>query len=174
MPSKPNHAFTRLRGDRSGAAALEFALIALPLFALLFGIIEVSLMFFVDAGLDASVRKVSRSIRTGQLATSGAPMSAFKAQICGELSLLFACEKNLLVRVAVISDISAVAADSPIAADGSLAVNEVFNPGKASDYVLVQAFLPWTAVSFFSLSSTRLADGRYLLGSAVLFRNEPF
>ncbi|MGO7947075.1 pilus assembly protein, partial [Rhizobium ruizarguesonis] len=36
-------------------------------------------------------------------------------------------------------------------------------------------FLPWTAVvNFFSLSSAKLADGRYLLGSSDLFRNEPF
>ncbi|SES46974.1 TadE/TadG family type IV pilus assembly protein [Rhizobium sp. NFR03] len=173
--ARPNHpAFQRFFNDRRGVAAIEFALVALPLFALIFGIIEVSLMFFVDASLDASLKKVSRSIRTGQVAASGAPLVAFKSKICGEMSLLFDCESNLLVRVVVISDLASINSTNPISASGALTVNEVFNPGKTSDYVLVQGFLPWSAVSLFTLSNARLSDGRYLLGSAVLFRNEPF
>ncbi|KQR71658.1 pilus assembly protein TadG [Rhizobium sp. Leaf384] len=174
MARRATRFIRRFFADRTGVAAIEFALVALPLFVILFGIIEVSLMFFVDASLDASVRKVSRTIRTGQVAAAAVSLGDFKSKICGEMSLLFNCTDNLLVRVAVVSDLASIAAADPIGPGGTLAVNESFNPGRTSDYVLVQAFLPWTAISFFSLSNARLADGRYLLGSAVLFRNEPF
>ena len=60
-------------------------------------------------------------------------------------------------------------------ASGNLVVAETLDIGKGSDYILVQAFLPWrTVANFFSLSSAKLSDGRYLLGSSALFRNEPF
>lgn len=161
--------------NRDGAAAIEFALLALPLFMLIFAIIEVSLMFFVDASLDASVHKISRMIRTGEAASSKMTLAAFKAKICEDMLLSFECSDNLVVKVDVIADISTTAATKAIDASGNLAVTESFAIGKASDYVLVQAFLPWDAVlNLFTLSSAKLADGRYLLGSATLFRNEPF
>jgi hypothetical protein len=89
--------------------------------------------------------------------------------------LSFECSDNLVVKVDVIADISTTAATNAIDASGNLVITESFAIGNASDYVLVQAFLPWDAVlNLFTLSSAKLADGRYLLGSATLFRNEPF
>ncbi|GGD87157.1 MULTISPECIES: TadE/TadG family type IV pilus assembly protein [Rhizobium] len=165
----------RLLADRDGVAAIEFAILALPLFIMIFGIIEVSLMFFVNSSLDASVHKISRMIRTGEVASSNMTLADFKAKICSDMLLSFNCSSDLLVKVNVLSDISSAASADPIDDSGNLTVTESFDVGKGSDYILVQTFLPWTAVvNFFSLSSAKLSDGRYLLGSAVLFRNEPF
>ncbi|MEF0941694.1 TadE/TadG family type IV pilus assembly protein [Rhizobium sp. BR 362] len=173
--AKPFALLRRLLADRRGVAAIEFAILALPLFMFIFTIIEVSLMFFVDSALDASVQKISRMIRTGEAASSKITLADFKAQICTDMLLAFECSDNLLVKVDVLSDISSVASTDPIDSSGKLAVTETYDIGKGSDYILVQAFLPWTAVvNFFTLSSAELSDGRYLLGSSVLFRNEPF
>lgn len=175
MRGSPFRSFRRLLADRKGVAAIEFALLALPLFMLIFAIIELSLMFFVNSALDASVQKISRMIRTGEVASSGITQAAFKAKICNDLLLSFSCSANLLVKVDVLSNLSSAASANPINASGNLAVTETYNIGKGSDYVLVQAFLPWDAVvNFFTFSSNKLADGRYLLGSSALFRNEPF
>ncbi|MBY5533841.1 pilus assembly protein [Rhizobium leguminosarum] len=165
----------RLLGDRKGVAAIEFAILALPLFIMIFGIIEVSLMFFVNSTLDASVHKISRMIRTGEVASSNITLADFKARICNDMLLSFSCSGGLLVKVIVLSDLSSAASTDPIDESGNLTVTETYDIGKGSDYILVQTFLPWTAVvNFFSLSSAKLSDGRYLLGSSVLFRNEPF
>lgn len=164
----------RLLGDRKGVAAIEFAILALPLFIMIFGIIEVSLMFFVNSALDASVHKISRMIRTGEIASSKITLADFKARICNDMLLSFSCSSDLLVKVNVL-DLSSAASGDPIDDSGNLTVTETYDIGKGSDYILVQTFLPWTAaVNFFSLSSAKLSDGRYLLGSSVLFRNEPF
>jgi Flp pilus assembly protein TadG len=157
--------FFRLLANRDGVAAIEFAFLALPLFMLIF-----------DSSIDASVQKISRTIRTGEVASSKAPLAAFKAKICDDMLLLFDCSNSLLVKVDVISDLSTAASANPIDSGGNLTVTETFNVGTAGDYVLVQAFLPWGFGSNFSplSSSSKLSDGRYLLGSSVLFRNEPF
>ncbi|MBX4949676.1 pilus assembly protein [Rhizobium binae] len=165
----------RLLGDRQGVAAIEFAILALPLFIMLFGIIEVSLMFFVNSALDASVHKISRMIRTGEVASSKITLAGFKAKICDDMLLSFNCSTDLVVKVNVLSDLSSATSTDPIDNSGNLAVTETFDVGKGGDYILVQTFLPWdTVVNFLTLSSAQLSDGRYLLGSSALFRNEPF
>ncbi|WFU05680.1 pilus assembly protein (plasmid) [Rhizobium sp. CB3171] len=173
--AKPFALLRRFLADRHGVAAIEFAILAIPLFTFIFATIEVSLMFFVNSALDASVQKISRMIRTGEVASSNLTLADFKAKICNDMLLSFECSDNLLVKVDVLSDISTVASTDPIDSSGNLTVTETYNIGKGSDYILVQAFLPWTAVvNFLTLSSAELSDGRYLLGSSVLFRNEPF
>ncbi|MBB2689766.1 UNVERIFIED_ORG: Flp pilus assembly protein TadG [Rhizobium esperanzae] len=165
----------RLLGDRQGVAAIEFAILALPLFIMLFGIIEVSLMFFVNSALDASVHKISRMIRTGEVASSKITLAGFKAKICDDMLLSFNCSSDLVVKVNVLSDLSSATSTDPIDNSGNLAITQTFDVGKGSDYILVQTFLPWDpVVNFLTLSSAKLSDGRYLIGSSALLRNEPF
>ena len=165
----------RLFLERKGAAAVEFAILIFPLAMLIFAIIEVSPMFFVASSLDASVKKISRMIRTGEALANSMTLTDFKAKICADMTLLFSCSDNLLVKVDVISNLSAVTSTNAIDSSGNLAITETYATGKASDYMLVQAFLPWSSVvNYFTLSNAKLADGRYLLGATTLFRNEPF
>ena len=91
----------RLFLERKGAAAVEFAILIFPLAMLIFAIIEVSLMFFVASSLDASVKKISRMIRTGEALANSMTLTDFKAKICADMTLLFSCSDNLLVKVDV-------------------------------------------------------------------------
>lgn len=52
----------RLIGDRSGAAALEFALIGLPFIMLLLGLIEVGRALHIRTALDAAADRAQRAI----------------------------------------------------------------------------------------------------------------
>lgn len=51
-----------LLGDRSGAAALEFALIGLPFIMLLLGLIEVGRALHIRTALDAAADRAQRAI----------------------------------------------------------------------------------------------------------------
>ncbi|MBP1860046.1 TadE/TadG family type IV pilus assembly protein [Rhizobium herbae] len=165
----------RLLKDKSGVAAIEFALLALPLFVLIFGIVELSAMFFVNTALDSSVHKNARLIKTGQAAEQKMSLTTFKARVCGDMVYMLNCEKKLLVSATVITDVSTAGGMTPIDSEGNVTVTESFNIGYGSDYILVQAFLPWPpVVNLYSLSSRTLSDGSYLLGASTLFRNEPF
>jgi len=165
----------RLARDKNGDAAIEFAILSLPLFVLIFGILELAAMFFVDTALDAALHKNARLIRTGQAAEQNMSLAAFKAAVCEDVVYLLNCESDLLVVANVVSDISTAAAMMPADSDGNVTITESFNIGYGSDYILVQAFLPWSpVVPLYSLSTQKFVDGSYVLGSAVLFRNEPF
>ena len=73
-PSRPDGtaARQRLRGlrqfgrDASGASAVEFALIALPLFYMLFVILEIGIVFFANYELENAAAQGARMLRTGQ------------------------------------------------------------------------------------------------------------
>jgi hypothetical protein len=164
----------RMLSDRQGVAAVEFALVALPLFILIFGILELGAMFFIDSALDASVHKAARLIRTGQATKGNYSLATFKEQICSNLAYVLSCEKNLLVAVNTVTDATSSGAMKAIGS-GAVSITESFDIGRGSDYIIVQAFLPWSPiVSLYALSSHTLVDGSHLLGASVLLRNEPF
>lgn len=163
-----------LKRDREGSAAIEFAILALPFFVVIFAIAEIAIMYFVDSGLDAALHKAVRQVRVG-VAKSGAwDAKKFKDVVCSELSYSFNCATSLKVRATVVTNMASITKASPISG-GNLAVTEDFNLGDSGSYVLVQAFLPWDPTfKLYSISSAQLADGSYVLGSAELIKNEPF
>ncbi len=59
-------ALGRFGGDISGVYALEFGMLALPFFGLIFAIIEVSYVSFNSEQLQAAVDKAARQVLTGQ------------------------------------------------------------------------------------------------------------
>ena len=163
-----------LSKDREGSAAIEFAILALPFFVVIFAIAEIAIMFFVDSGLDAALHKAVRQVRVGVAKSGNWDVTKFKQVVCGELSFSFNCSSKLKVRATVVTDMSSITKASPIAG-GNLNVTEDFNLGDSGSYVLVQAFLPWNPTfKLYSISSAQLSDGSYVLGSAELIKNEPF
>lgn len=66
----------RLLADRSGAAALEFALVGPVFFLLLAGIIELCLMLFINGSLQGAVASASRYGLTGQEEEEGGRLTA--------------------------------------------------------------------------------------------------
>lgn len=161
--------------NEDGAAAIEFAILALPLFIIIFAILELSVMFFIDTSLDSALQRNARLIKTGQAAEAKMPLAAFKTAICKDVAYMLSCNDKLLINVSVVSDVASVGGLDLIDGEGNISFTENFNIGNGSDYILVQAMLPWSpVVSLYSLSSQTLADGSYLLGASALFRNEPF
>lgn len=166
--------FRQFIGNRKGSAAIEFAILALPFMVLIFAIVELAIMYFVDSALDAAVHKAVRQVRVGSAKAAAWDIAKFKTAVCTELSYSFSCSANLKVRASVITDMNSVTRVSAISG-GTLSVTEDFNIGDSGEYVLVQAFLPWDPVmKLYAFSGGRLSDGRYVLGAAELFKNEPF
>ena len=56
--------------SEDGAVLIEFALLAVPFFALIFAILETSITFLAQQVLDSALQDATRSIRTGQSQTS--------------------------------------------------------------------------------------------------------
>ncbi len=84
-----------LLGHRRGAVATEFAILAIPLFTMLLGVMELGYDFFVQAALDSAVETAARSVQVGAVQCGASSNSAaiLKA-VCPSLSPLLSC--NLL------------------------------------------------------------------------------
>ena len=163
-----------LSKDKKGSAAIEFAILALPFFVVIFAIAEIAVMYFVDSGLDAALHKAVRSVRVGVAKSGNWDSLKFKDVICKELSYSFDCKAKLKVRATVITNMASINKISPITG-GALAVTEDFNLGVSGSYVLIQAYLPWDPTfKLYTISAGKLSDGSYILGSAELIKNEPF
>jgi len=168
----------RFAKGRRGAAAVEFALVSIPFFALLFGIIEVGLIYFVATTLEAATNEAAREIRTGQLQSQGTPVTAttFKTLVCNQLSWLGSnCTSNLFVQVQTYSTFATITQPTPIT-NGQINQNNLtFSMGGPGDIVLVQAFYEWTVLApALDNIGTPLSGGKMLLTSTAVFRNEPY
>lgn len=165
----------RFARDRKGAAAVEFALIAGPFFMLLFGILEIALIFFATAIIEDAVSQAARDIRTGELQTAGQGEADFRAAVCQRISTIADCGR-LRVDVRTFENFSSVNMTPPMTEDGELDdQNFTFEPGDAGDVVVVRVFYDWTLLGPGMINGlSNLPGNRRLISAATAFRNEPF
>lgn len=167
--------------NNRGVAAVEFALIAAPFFFLIFGLLEICLLFIMSSVLEHGINEAARDIRTGQAQAGGFDANQFRQSVCAELFELLDCTTNLHFDVQVFANFTSSTDTSPIDGDGNLDTSGFgFNPGNASDIVIVRVFYEWsliTPILSAPLANMKGAGGdrnTRLLQSTVAFRNEPF
>jgi len=90
----------RYRDARDGATAVEFAILLIPFSAMLFAIIELGIIFFIQATMGNAMQQAARDIRTGQFQDSGGFASAFESLICDNMAGLGDCSS---IRVDVVT-----------------------------------------------------------------------
>ncbi|TPW32667.1 TadE/TadG family type IV pilus assembly protein [Pararhizobium mangrovi] len=89
--------FRRLLASRDGAAAIEFALLAIPFFLIVFAIIETFVAFTGEQLLENAVDTMGRKLRTGQIVGqtghAGTFMNAeqFRTAFCEEIDIMMSC-----------------------------------------------------------------------------------
>lgn len=168
--------FETWAGDNSGVAAVEFALIAAPFFFLLFGLLEISLIFIVSTTLEHGLNEASRQIRTGSAQNNQINQAQFLSDVCDELFGLLDCDNNLAIDVRVFSNFGSATFTSGVDDSGNFSSADfVFNPGVRSDIVLARAYYEWELITpIISAPLTNLTNGNRLISAGVAFRNEPF
>lgn len=170
-------ALRRFGAARDGVAAIEFAFVAVPFFALLLAIMEVAMIFFAGQLVESGTWEAARLIRTGQAQAQGFDETRFKQQICDNIGVLSTCIQTIKIDVRTYPDFQAASDNlsNPIDEDGNLIENFSFQPGVGGDIVMVRAFYEWNTISpGFSISPGNLGNGNMLLAATVAFRNEPF
>jgi Flp pilus assembly protein TadG len=167
--------FGRFRRDQKGATAIEFAIVALPFFSLLFAIIEHSLLYFGAQSLDNALMTTSRLIKTGQAQSQGLSEAEFRDLVCEQIDFLMDCGNRLKIDVRTYNNFGGLTPNSPLNDDGSYSNDFTFDAGSGGEIVLVRIFYSWPLVTpMFSDSVSNMNDGSYLLSSSAVFRNEPF
>lgn len=163
---------------RSGAAAIEFGLIAIPFLMLLMGVFELGMLFVASTTLDSATASASRLIRTGQLQASGNNTAAgFQSTVCANMAWLSStqCASQVLVDVRTFSDFASVSASPPVS-NGALDPTQTeFDPGGACSIVLVRVFFPYTLIApLLQPGIPNLGSSQVLITSSAAFRNEDY
>jgi Flp pilus assembly protein TadG len=172
-------AIRRFRRDRKGSAAVQFAFIAPLFFALLFAIIEASMVFFAGQILETGTADSARLFMTHQAQDSKMDRVAFKTNVCDRIAMLFDCEK-LIVSVKHYPAGTTIPASDlalPIVAR-ALVDNSTYEMGNPGDTMVIRAFYPWplfvTGLGFnVSDLGTDAATSKKLLAATAAFRVEP-
>ncbi|MEO0672538.1 MAG: TadE/TadG family type IV pilus assembly protein [Pseudomonadota bacterium] len=167
----------RYRRDERGVTAVEFALIAMPFFALVFGIMAVSLFFFTTFALENAIETASRAIRTGQAQSSGMTTDQFKQSVCDESPPYIDCNGKIRVNVQTFSDFGSLASPSCTDSGGDLIPEPTPTavPGASGEIVLVTVCYQWDlAASIPFLKLGNMGNDSRMIRATTTFRTEPF
>ena len=165
----------KVRKDQSGATAIEFAMVATPFLMLVFGIIQIGLLFFTTFTIEAGMEKAGRLIRTGQ--SQGMTATTFAKCVCSNTAssgTFLDCTNKLRVNVQSFATFAGITPPAGLNG-GALNNTQVFNAGNGGDVVLVTAFYQWDLGGTLPfLKITNMGGNAYLIQAATTFRNEPF
>jgi Flp pilus assembly protein TadG len=166
----------RFAKGEDGVAAVEFGMVAAPFLALMFAIMETSLVFFASQTLETAVADSARLIMTGQAQSGGFTQQQFKDAVCAKILGLFDCATGLQIDVKTAASFSAASTSKPIDANGNLQTSSFgYQPGNACDVVVVRLMYQWPVyMSLLGFNLADLAGNKRLLMATAAFRNEPF
>lgn len=169
------------KNDRDGATAIEFALLAIPFFMLLFAILELAIIFFISSTLSHAVSESGRQIRTGNFQNCG--QAAFKAAVCDKMKGLGNCEQNLRLDVISEPSFNAITLPDvpppPAAAPASpppAVPNGQYDATLAGDPVVIRAAYYHNLLLPPELTrlESSAGSGTHMIVTSTAFRNEPF
>jgi Flp pilus assembly protein TadG len=177
----------RLAGSRDGVAAIEFAILALPFFLIVFAIIETFVAYAGEQLLENAVDDLSRKIRTGQITAANTDEAAFRAMLCDEISIMMRCadaeagEQNLYIDVRSFGSFADMPTEVPIEG-GDLDTDDFdYAPGGPQSNNMVRVYYRWPIVTdlirpYISTvhSGSAAETGQYLMVATAAFTNENY
>lgn len=176
----------RFKKDEDGATAVEFAFVALPFFALLFGIMELAIVFFVNSALVHATAEAGRLIRVGNFQACGGA-DEFKALVCGNMKGMANCWKNVRIDVVegdsfktiVLPDIPPVEPrDDTKTGDEAIpqTPNGTFETSASGDTLVVRSILYYRLAlpPLLTRLDNPSGSGARTMVATTAFRNEPF
>lgn len=176
MSRSIRRALQRIRRDRKGAVALEFALVALPVLFVVMAIIEVGIMLIASVTLHGGLEAGARALRTGQVAEAGnetAQRELFKNTVCAELYLTPCAAVSYDVRN---SSSYGTLSLPPLALDPDTGLPEapVFLPGGAGEITAARVYTRYTFVTPFLGKFFHDDINSRLIAYAAVVKGEPW
>ena len=158
--------FRRLKGEEEGAAIVEYAILLPLFFLLIFGIIEMATIFWIESTLEQALQKVTRFTRTGDT-VSGQTRLATARGLIDEYTFDTGVidPSQVVLTVKPYASFSAIPDDLPT--DGTVSFG---NPGQPVVYTLSYE---WTLFTGFIANAMGLSDGKITLRASEIVINEP-
>ncbi|MDO3435984.1 pilus assembly protein [Rhizobium sp. CBN3] len=189
--------FRAVARSRDGAAAIEFALLAIPYFLVIFAILETFIAFAAEELVSNAVDTMSRRMRTGQITynlgrTTDMSRTQFRQAFCNEISILISCSTSeaatpskLYVDVQTFGTFSAIPTTIPkVSSDRYADINTAafkYTPGGAGTINMLRAYYRWEIITDLVrpyITTIRPSDGsmptQYLIIATSAFQNEQY
>ncbi|GAW41904.1 TadE-like protein [Brevundimonas sp. SH203] len=166
----------RRRQGRDGVAAIEFAMVSIPFFLMIFSILELGMVFVLDSMLETATMQAGRLVRTGQAEQQKMTAAGFKTQLCNRMVLFKSdCANRATVDVRVIPQFATPDPADPITNGQIDPTKTIFDGGNPGDLILVRVWYVHPLVTpFLNQATSRVGTGKVLLQAATAFRNEPW
>jgi pilus assembly protein Flp/PilA len=179
------HCARQLFADRRGAAAVEFALVAVPMFLTLFEVLQSGLFVYFSGQLDHATQAAARQILTGATQNASTTASNFRTNIlCPMLPSVMSCN-NVIVNLQNFSEAPSPGGFYAFVNASQTAIilppldnsKTSFCPGVPGQYVYLQVYyaMPLFGNVWLPVTTT-VYNGQTvkLIGSSAAFRNEPY
>ncbi|MCJ2123639.1 TadE/TadG family type IV pilus assembly protein [Methylobacterium sp. J-077] len=172
--------------DRRGAAAVEFALVAMLFILVVLFIMTVATILFINQALDYATSRAARQILTGAAQASALDQAGFRTSLCQNLPASLKCS-NLVINLYVVptgtspssyynyvkSDLSGLVIPPLTPSSGQ------YTLGTRGQFQYLQViypitFLPSVFASMLGSGATFNGAPAYLTISTAAFRNELF
>lgn len=159
--------------DRSGAAALEFAILAPLFFIMLFAIFECCITFAAKQVITNATDDLARQMRTGRIRTDDVTPSSLHQMFCDRMPAFFAegCP-GLRVDLRTFETFEEIVAEFD---KGIIPAGYKADLGPALSKNVMRVFYEWPAI--MTLITDRMTDpkdGKSLLFATATWQNEPF
>jgi Flp pilus assembly protein TadG len=168
----------RFAADERGVTAVEFGLLALPFFTIIFAILQTAIMFLTMQVLDSALEDSMRMIRTGRAQAAKYTLADFRKYMCGYTFNLIDCSQ-IKIKVDTLSNFAGVNLNPAVQTCSSSTctwtIVEGFNPGVRRQVVQIAAYYRYPLLVSLPYFNLRNQPDNYRLINAVrVFRNEPF
>lgn len=163
--------------NQSGVVAIEYAILALPFFLIVFAIIETGVRYTAQQLLSNSSETIARQFRTGVLIADDITPNQVRDAICTSMEILVktGCP-DLLVDLQHYTTFADVPTQLPLKADGDInSTGFKIDPGERLTINQLRVFYRWpvmTDIMRDRLSS--MPNGKTLLFSTITWQNEPY
>jgi Flp pilus assembly protein TadG len=187
----------RLLRSKDGATAIEFAMLAIPYFMIIFAIIETFVAFTAEQLVTNAVDVMGRQLRTGQITynmgrATDKDQAAFRQLFCNEISIMISCSaaeiatpSKLYLDVETYSTFGAIPTKIPYATptDPYSDINPSgfkYAPGGPSTINMLRAYYRWqiTADIIRPYITTIHTAGKvptdFLIVATAAFQNEKY
>lgn len=163
-----------LWSDKGGATAIEFAIVAIPLAALMVAILQTSLVFFVQQNLESIAEESARQLITGQAQKAGKTSKDFNSLVCSKLPAFMKCSNVIVdVRTATAFGAADVSVLTPTYDSKGKPSNTQYLPGGPGSINVVRIMYIWNVGAGplnFDLST--MSGQRRLLVATAVFKAE--
>ncbi len=189
----------KLARSKDGAAAIEFAILAIPYFMIIFAIIETFVAFAAEQLVTNAVNTLGRQLRTGQITyqmnrpdTDMNDVTKFRRAFCEEVSIMIQCSEaeistpsKLYIDARTFASFAAIPKSIPRKSTAAYAdidpTSFKFTPGGPSTINMLRAYYRWQVITDLVrpyITTIRPSDGSlpsdFLIVATTAFQNENY